>query len=218
MNRRTFTFLGGVVAATFAARRTSMIAVARVPQRALTEFLPLDSGFVDEAHSRSFQMPGNASFRDQIESLYWITGLGYVLRSGADIDAVISSSFRSVPDWYVDGNALLTLGHPFAASLGGEVVGDGAEAWYWDVANPDDEHDIWRSFGIGCVAIWKENRLLMLWGCAARQNPVGALLKHAAAAFEGWDTDAMSLLPSIAQVPLGMVIIDEGPILENVVS
>ena len=209
---------GGAMAARLIARRTGTTAVARQEPRALADFLDLHPGIVEGVYSRSAQMPANASLQDQIRSLYWMTGLGFVLRSSADVNRIINSSVRSVPDWYSHSNAALSLGQPFAASVGGATLGDGAAAWYWDVSNPDEKDEIWRAFGIGCVAIWLENQLLMLWGCAALQNPIGALFEHASTAFEGWDADAASLLPTIAQMPLGMVIVDEGTLIANVVS
>jgi hypothetical protein len=106
----------------------------------------------------------------------------------------------------------MSIGQPFEAGLGGQTIGDGVTAWYWDVENPNDSDDLWKRFGIGCTAVWSDRRLLMLWGCAALENPVPPLFDLASLAHDSWDTSASSLVPGLAHVPMGMILIDEGHI------
>lgn len=208
MNRRRFV-AAGIAAPFVVPGGGASLTFAQSTRLAFLDVLDIDLSLVDEAYVRTFQTPSTSSLGNELASLYWVAALGFVVRSEDDIDAVRKGAISAFPKWYVDGTAM-TLGAPFAASLGGQTVGDGAAAWYWDVDNPDDPDPDWRTFGIGCTAIWKDRQLLLLWGCAAVENPVGPLFDLAASVYPSWGTDAASLVPSMTHLPLGVVTIDEG--------
>lgn len=208
MNRRRFITLA--IATQVALRQGTQRTVAQSIRPAFLDTLDVDLTLAEELYIRTFQMPSTSSPADQLASLYWVGAVGAVIRSEADVDQVLNTAYRSFPEWYVAGSDTMTLGDPFAASLGGQKISDGAAAWYWDVVNPDDEDDVWKSFGIGCVSIWSDRRLLLLWGCAALENPVGQLFELAATVHTSWDINAASLVPTIDHIPIGMVMVDEG--------
>lgn len=209
MNRRRFVAAG--IAAPFAVPGVGAhLTVAQSTRPAFLDALDVDLARVDELYIRTFQTPTTSTRIDERVSLYWVAALGCVVRSQDDVDGVREAAYPAFPEWYVAGSEAMTLGPPFAAGLGGQSVGDGATAWYWDVDNPDDPDPDWTSFGIACVAIWEDRRLLLLWGCAAVENPVSLLFDLAASTYASWDADAGSLVPSITHLPMGMVILDEG--------
>jgi hypothetical protein len=208
MNRRRL--LAAAIAAPFAI--TGAGAHHTAAQSARPDFLDAlatDLSLIDELYVRTFQTPSTSSLGNELASLYWVAALGVVVRSENDIDTVGASASSALPAWYVAGTTM-TLGARFAASLGGQSVGDGAAAWYWDVDNPEDSDPDWRTFGIGCTAVWQDRQLLLLWGCAPVNNPVGPLFDLAASVYPSWDTDAASLVPSVTHLPIAMVTIDEG--------
>jgi hypothetical protein len=208
VNRRSFTRMA-FVATVAALGHTDDIAAGVT---AFRDHLDVDVSHVRDCHVRAFQLPANASLQEQRELLYWVVALGFVASSPNDIAIIRDVAWPSLPSWYVASGNDMVLGSALEAGLGGHAIGDGAAARYWDVAKSDDPDEFWRQFALGCVAIWSKNRLLMLWGCAAEGNPVAPLLDLASVTYRGWNTTASSLLPTLATVPIGMVLIDDGPL------
>ncbi len=212
MNRRRFTCLG-VAASIAALHPVAYTIAARQTSGSFAEYLTVDLSLVQEAHVRTFQLPANSSWADQLSNLYWTVAIGCLVSAPDDIAAVRDAAWPAVPEWYIASDPGITLGQSFEAGIGGQSIGDGASGRYWDVDNPDDPEDFWRQFAIGCVAVWSDQRLLMLWGCAAEGNPVAPLLDLASATTAAWDMTATSLVPEIARLPVGMGVIDDGPLL-----
>lgn len=207
MNRRRL--LTTTISAALATR--SRPSTAQTARPAFVDLLDLDPARVDELSIRTFQMPATASLSDQVNDLYWVAALGIVTSADTDIDHARDGAVESFPAWYV-ASTTMTLGPNYEASLGGQTVGDGSAAWYRDVTNPDDPDPSWRTFAIGCTAVWSDRRLLLLWGASASRNPVIPLIDLAATVHPAWGPDAASLVPTIADLPIGMVVIDEGPL------
>jgi hypothetical protein len=217
VNRRSFlaaSTLGAVAIASARIGGMSSGAVrgSSMGDRSFAEYIDLEADRVVSAHARGFQLPSTSSPSASVGALYWVLGLGFVVTSSADITTVVEAAYRSVPEWYTSSSPSMSLGKPLPASVGGQKLGEGAQGWYWDVANPDDVDTIWQAFGIGCVAVWNDRRLLILWGCAVRENPVAQLLKTTTTAFSNWGDAASSLLPALADMPLGMVLVDDVPL------
>jgi hypothetical protein len=211
MNRRSFTRMAFVATVTALGPTTSSAASLQ-DGTAFGDLLDVEVSRVRGCHVRAFQLPASSSPHDQRELFYWVVALGFVAASPNDIATIRDAAWPSVPSWYVASSNDMVLGPALEAGLGGQTIGDGVTARYWDVSNSSDPDEFWRQFALGCVATWSENRLLMLWGCAADGNPVVPLLDLAATSYPGWDTTAASLLPSLAGMPVGMVLIDDGPL------
>lgn len=203
--------VAGIVAGTSYSRTSPQPLSSQAAQTSLQDFIEVETGSVVSAHTRSFQVPSGSSSFEQINSLYWVSALGLVLQSDQDIKSVLEGSYRSLPEWYVADHPSMVLGRSFEASLGGDIIGTGTNAWYWDVSDPEEE-DAWKSFSIGCIAVWSDRQLLLMWGCAAMVNPLASLFELAASTYAHWDAEALSLLPRLEAMPIGMVLVDDNAI------
>ncbi len=146
---------------------------------------------------------------DELEgTLYWVSTIGIVFGLNIDVAEGLTGSYRAMPEWFVQGKPSLKLHEPREASLGGQILGDGTQAWYWDVEDPE-EPAAWSTFGIGCTAVWDGSRLLLLWGCTAVGNPVEELFRIAVSAYTHWCSAAASLPPNLEQLPVGMMLVED---------
>lgn len=182
--------------------------MARADPRTFLDFTEIDGGSIVAAHTRGFQRPAPTPADEQEGALYWVRALGLVVEAEDDVAPAFAGSYHALPAWYVADQPSMTLRGPSESSLGGQVVGDGAQAWYWDVEDAEED-DVWSTFGIGCTAVWADRRLLLLWGCTAVGNPVEQLIDLASSAYEHWDDTAASLVPSLEELPAGIVLVDD---------
>lgn len=214
MNRRAVLKQGfwGIMAMIVATPTISASTTRTAQSTRFADVINLDPSEVKSAYARGFQKPSNSSPIELIDTLYWVVGLGINLRSGHEVSTVVDAIYPSLHEWYAPGSPSMRLTGPWEASVGSQIVGDGTLAWSWDVEDPEEEDEYWQTFAIGCVAVWSDHRLLLLWGCSARENPIPSLLDLASTAKDHWSDEPISLVPRLDEMPIGMLLLDEGSI------
>lgn len=170
---------------------------------------------VESASTRSFQLPSTSSKTTLSESLYWIVGLGIVLRPGHDPETLLQGVFPTVPSWYASGRSSITLTAPWPTGVGENVTGDGTLAWYWDARDSEEIDPLWKTYALGCVGVWEGRRLSLIWACAQQGNPVVPLLELTSSIHDRWEREPSTFLPKLSDLPVGYLRIDDGPLGEG---